>query len=365
MPKHILVIKPDALGDFVLATPALALLRKTLPDSFISLLVGERSYDLARFCPDVDQVIKTPVFTEANLNDRLVAESTEHTRYFLHHRALGLPEVGFVLRWDTDFYGAGALLYRLGIPVRIGYSENCSPMKQQLNRGYDAFYTDPVSDQSVEHEVMKALRLIQPAAEPENVRLELARYETADATLRSDALRSGLGITNGFIAVGIGSSLGFKNLSYEKWCDIITRVRERHQQDFVLFGGSHDAPLADRLAADMGCISVAGMVQPHELFSLIKHAALALCVDSFVKHVAAAGGVPTIELSSHSAAGDERSEFGGVRFGAWGNRSAMVKPHSPRQGCLADRCLKQEPHCILDIDVAEVASCVERFLDRS
>ena len=58
--KKILVIRNDKLGDFMLAWPALALLRKNLPDAHIAVLVPAYTEPLARACPSIDEVIVDP-----------------------------------------------------------------------------------------------------------------------------------------------------------------------------------------------------------------------------------------------------------------------------------------------------------------
>ena len=248
--------------------------------------------------------------------------------------------------------------------MRIGYSENCSQLKQRLNKGYDSFYTNSVADSTIEHEVIKNYKLINNTNnfDAVNIKLELDRYETIDAINKSNTIMSELNIQSKFISIGVGSSLLFKTLTYEKWGNIAASLNKKFKRDIIIFGGKNDTEIAEKLAANMHCTSVTGRLLPHEVYSLIKHSSLAICADSFVKHVAASAGVPTIEISSHSAGGDSKSEFGGIRFGAWGNNSAIIKPRSHRQGCLPDRCLKNEPHCILDIDIEEIMSCAERLI---
>lgn len=54
---RILVIRNDKLGDFMLAWPALALLRANLPGARITVLVPSYTAPLAEICPHVDEVM--------------------------------------------------------------------------------------------------------------------------------------------------------------------------------------------------------------------------------------------------------------------------------------------------------------------
>lgn len=59
-PLRILVVRNDKLGDFMLAWPALALLKRSLPHSHISVLVPAYTQPLAEVCPWVDHVLSDP-----------------------------------------------------------------------------------------------------------------------------------------------------------------------------------------------------------------------------------------------------------------------------------------------------------------
>ena len=55
--QRVLVSRPDKLGDFMLAWPALALLRRVLPEVGISVLVNSATAEIAEICPSVDSII--------------------------------------------------------------------------------------------------------------------------------------------------------------------------------------------------------------------------------------------------------------------------------------------------------------------
>ena len=63
LPRKILLIRNDRLGDFVLAWPAFALLRMALPDTEIEALVPAYTAPLATICPSIDRIrIEEPPF---------------------------------------------------------------------------------------------------------------------------------------------------------------------------------------------------------------------------------------------------------------------------------------------------------------
>jgi ADP-heptose:LPS heptosyltransferase len=57
---RILVVRNDKLGDFMLAWPALALLKRSLPDCHLTVLVPTYTQPLAAICPWIDHVLLDP-----------------------------------------------------------------------------------------------------------------------------------------------------------------------------------------------------------------------------------------------------------------------------------------------------------------
>ncbi|MBA2777888.1 glycosyltransferase family 9 protein [Billgrantia kenyensis] len=101
---RILVVRNDKLGDFMLAWPALACLKATVPAARISVLVPSYTAPLARLCPWVDEVIIDPGTGKAAkqaLLDRLRRE-----RFSAMLTLYSTPRIGW-LGW------------RAGIPCRV------------------------------------------------------------------------------------------------------------------------------------------------------------------------------------------------------------------------------------------------------
>ncbi len=99
----LLVVRNDKLGDFMLAWPALAALRLSLPDSRIDALVSGYTADIARLCPSIDEVIVDP---GANADSRELLRELRMARY---DAAITLYSTGRI----------GWLLWRARIPTRV------------------------------------------------------------------------------------------------------------------------------------------------------------------------------------------------------------------------------------------------------
>ncbi|OBX06743.1 hypothetical protein QV08_09365 [Gallibacterium salpingitidis] len=104
--KNILVIRNDKLGDFVLAWPAFAMLKKSLPSTKITALVPSYTAELAQACPYIDEVI-----IDAGKNgDKAAKQQT----------LLTIKQKSFdaAIAFFSDRYNA-TLLWKAKIPYRL------------------------------------------------------------------------------------------------------------------------------------------------------------------------------------------------------------------------------------------------------
>ena len=61
MKLRVLAIRNDKLGDFMLIWPALMLLKKSLPDCEVTVLVPSYTQSIAEACPWIDNVMIDPL----------------------------------------------------------------------------------------------------------------------------------------------------------------------------------------------------------------------------------------------------------------------------------------------------------------
>src|SRR5690349_11484268 len=141
----VLYLKPDHLGDLLLATPALAELRARLPGSKITALVGPWSAVVLRRNPDVDAVLTCPFpgFERAQKDDGRSTVDGGYVRAILNRlssivcRLVSLARPYLLLlryaallraaRYDLaivgrdDHWWGAALALLAGVPLRVGF----------------------------------------------------------------------------------------------------------------------------------------------------------------------------------------------------------------------------------------------------
>jgi ADP-heptose:LPS heptosyltransferase len=127
MTSRILLIKPDHLGDLLLATPALHALRQALPNARIVGLVGPWARRIWQGSPDLDALSELPFpgFTRTTTRRRSLQPYLLLLHYSLLLRRYHF-DAALILR-DDHWWGA-ALAAAAAIPQRIGHAHpRCSP----------------------------------------------------------------------------------------------------------------------------------------------------------------------------------------------------------------------------------------------
>lgn len=361
---HILIIRLDGIGDNVMMTPFLRELRRNHPESFITLLISEVSYNLFEICPHVDEVIpiRTANFTQGYLEDRLQnAKSFMET--ILHGRKV---DVAMVPRWDIDYYGASFLSFFSGAKYSMAYSEKVLAAKGEANKNYDLLFSFVIEDCSMRHEVERNLDFLRAVGcSVENDALELWDNEEDKAV--ADDLLSEFAAMEGrrIIAVGLSAGLERKKWDHKRYLELILRISKEYDAlFFVLLGGNDAYGVADEIThgfSGTNIINLVGKLTLRQSFSLLKQAFMYVGNDTGIMHIAAAAGIRILEISSFPR-DDYLYDCTTYRFRPWGVPCYIAQPETGRDDC---RGLCQEPyaHCINDVSVDEVYSGFKELLN--
>jgi ADP-heptose:LPS heptosyltransferase len=105
-PKNILVVRNDKIGDFILSFQALAILKTSMPDCQVSVLVPEYTAELATACEWIDNVIIDPGKSASLL---------QTLKFYKKLKTLNFDAV--ITLFSTARIGIGVLL--AGIPFRL------------------------------------------------------------------------------------------------------------------------------------------------------------------------------------------------------------------------------------------------------
>jgi ADP-heptose:LPS heptosyltransferase len=353
----ILVIRLDAIGDVLLTGPFLRELRGGYPRARITLVVAPRVLNLVETCPYVDRALihHVPPATRwwHPLSRRLIGLSFARRELWPE-----LYDMAVVPRWGEDHYEATILARLSGAPDRVGYAARTKGRQRERSR-YDRFLTRLVDDRSVKHEVQRNVDLLSEMGVPAPSLQHTLEVWLTDED-RSFANRI-VTSSNAAKLVALGPGAGSPK---RMWA--IERVEEvgRWLADggarLVVVGGPGDEGLGEHLSRRIGdeVIDLTNRATIRETAAVLAHCSLFCGNDSGPMHLAAAVGVPIVEISCHPLLGDELHPNSPSRFGPWGVSCRVVQPDRPKDGCSAG-CRVESPHCILNVRVDSVIAAIE------
>ena len=287
---RLLLIRPDHLGDVLLAAPAGLALRAALPRARIDWLLGPWAADIIDRAPHADAVMtcEFPGFTrrpkrspwEPYVELRRLARRLRERRY----------DLALILR--PDHWWGAMLATAAGIPHRLGYGvAECRPF---LTR------TLPVDERA--DSVDRGLALARLTAElvGRSLQIEEAEprftIESAERAWARELIESAGPVERPLVAIHPGSGAAVKNWLPERWRAVGAAV-QRTGAGIVLTGSGAEAPLLDEIATGLERPPVlAGRTSLGQLAALFERCQVVLGVDSGPLHLAAAVGTPTVRV---------------------------------------------------------------------
>jgi heptosyltransferase-2 len=139
-PHSIIIFRLDALGDVVMTTPLFRELKRAFPKSHCTVVVQSALKPLLITNPHIDEIL-APTQVSRRYLPRRVNELL--AVWLLYWRCLRGRRFDIAIspRWDLDEHLATLLCLLTSATHRVGYTEMASPLKQQLNRGFDAAFS--------------------------------------------------------------------------------------------------------------------------------------------------------------------------------------------------------------------------------
>ena len=312
---RILVIRPDEIGDVVLTTPFLRALRQAAPRAHITLLVKTACRELVEHCAFVDSVLA--------LNFDYRGWDGDRVRLFLCSLRLRLSRGtwrGFDLvllpRRSADFYRAELVAHLLaGRGAVLLHRERpglfTGPAPRDARISFQSY-----SNPEVEHDVVHDLRFARwcGAGRAFDARLELS-LTASDREFARTVLKDG----GRYVALAPGAGHPLRCWPVERFSAIATWLRDQQGMTPVLLGKRGDPQFA-------GAMNFIGRTTLRQAAAVFERCELFVGNDSGLKHIAAAMGVPVVEISGFRRGGAANHANSPSRFHAWGVQHCVVQP---------------------------------------
>ena len=284
-PKNILIIKPSARGDIVLALPALSALKKSFPQAKVSWLVRPEYADLLRGHPDLDEII---LFDRKRLSKWWCSrDSFNSLRLLVKQLRAGQFDLVF------DFQGlfrTGFLGWMTGSKRRFGTAG--------AREFAHLFYTHKVAqDSSCVHLVDYYLRMVSEAGAPQ-AKPEFKLPEDTASTETVDKLLKSQNVNSGYVVLVPGAARKEKCWGIWHFSDIADEIAEKFGLSIVATGSQGERVAIEALQelTTTRIANLAGKTSISELIALLKKASLVISNDTGPGHIAAALGAPIVMI---------------------------------------------------------------------
>lgn len=359
--QRVLIVRLDAIGDMVLTTPFFRELRHNLPEAWIVLVVSRTTFNLVELCPYANEVLalEQPAPGPWMAARQLWGALKFASAHFWRRRF----DLALVPRWDVDHYAASFVAYFSGAACRVGYSEETTTLKSDVNCHYDLLYSKVFNDARLRHEVLRNLDLLKCLGlDAKDSRLELWTSDEDEAAVQRLLETSEDKPYEAWIALALGTKEPKKVWPLRRYIQIGKWLVERGNIRLVLVGGESELEPGDRFVREVpSTVNLVGKLSLRQSAVLLGRCKLYVGNDTGPMHLAAAVGTPVIEICCHPVSGELKHYCSPARFGPWGVPHRVLQPSKARDGC-QEGCTASEPHCILGVHVQEVQEAMLSLL---
>ena len=283
-PRHILVSLLSPIGDTLLATPALAALRRRYPEATLTVIVSASNAGILEGNPDVTDRILVPPDGEGSTLRRFAramrAINRTRDKYDL------VVSLSAASSFVTFVSGLSSGQYKMSPP----------PFWWAIG-GHSAEYR-------ARHTIDQYLLAIAPLVDPptsDDDRAPRLYLTLQDRSAARRLLRAhGLAPTKLLIAMHVGGDgfNGRKRWAPKRFAEVANALIEKFDAHVLLIGGKVDTPLAEQTLALIphGATMLAGATSLKVTAALIEAATLFIGNDSAPMHMAAAVGTPAVGI---------------------------------------------------------------------
>ncbi|GCE47115.1 3-deoxy-D-manno-octulosonic-acid transferase/heptosyltransferase-3 [Thermosporothrix hazakensis] len=292
-PRRILILRLDLIGDLVMSTTVLRLLKRTYPDAEIDLMATPSSAALLRNDPDIADLISYDPNIWRRPRSLFQQKNWQELRSLLKR----LRDRHYDLAISVYGPWAAILSVLSGAPRRIGFAEE----------GYPGFMTDPIAGRhwrpgDRKHEVDYCLQLGRAAgAQPTeadripHIFVEEQARQEARALLQQHGWRPGTPLIACHVSSHNGQS---KRWPIPYWAALVDRLIHDDGYTVVFTGTPQDQPIIEAVLQRMRerPLNLAGKTNLIQLAALLQQADILITGDSGPMHIGAAVGTNVIAI---------------------------------------------------------------------
>ena len=237
--KNILVIRNDKLGDFMLAWPALSLLKKQYPDSVITVLIPSYTKPVAEICPSIDNIITD------DQHKGTVSDALQLSRKLKRYNFDASISLYSEMRTSVSLWLAG-IPQRIGPATKIAQLFLNNKLKQKRSLSLKPEYEYNLD--LVRHYI--SLNGDIAIDTPPPPYLQFDSHELA--AIRQDYIKeNNIDADRKLIFIHAGSGGSAINLSPQQFAKLARIISDNNKVHFVLTSGPDELATASNLAEEL------------------------------------------------------------------------------------------------------------------
>ncbi len=238
--KKILVVRNDKLGDFMLAWPAFATLKQSMPDCEIHALVNPYTADIAELCANIDHIVLDPTATASFTDQLSFAKTLRQQHYDAAITLFSTTRIGWILM-------LAGIQYRLAPATKFAQLFYHSRLKQRRSRSEkpeSAYNQDLVINYLHDSG-------INNIAQPEPPYLEFAQADI-DQIRQNFCRQHQINQKERLVFIHPGSGGSANNLSLEQYAQLGKALKSSQGHHIVVSAGPGEIDQATVLADKLG-----------------------------------------------------------------------------------------------------------------
>lgn len=344
--RSVLAVRLDNLGDVIMTTPALAAIRRGLPQARIALLASRAGTAVAQHLPMVDEAIRfdAPWIKSPGAVDEAQDFGLRENELIDQLRARRF-DAAIIFTVCTQSALPAALWCRLaGIPLRLAHSRE-NPYGLLTNWIID---NEVVAD-GMRHEVERQLALVAAVGlHPTDEHLVFEPGAAHTEQCRQRMAAAGVDPARRYFIVHPGATAASRRYPAE-WFGTAAEAISRQTGSVAIYTGSaSEQALIDAARERMTqpSFSLAGRLELGEFAALIAGAQVLVTNNTGPVHIAAALGTPVVDLYALT----------NPQHTPWKVACRVLNHSVPCRNCLKSVCPEGHHDCLRRVEPQAVAA---------
>jgi ADP-heptose:LPS heptosyltransferase len=289
-PRRILLANAGHLGDAVMSTALINVIKHAFPAASLGFLTGSYSKVVIEGHPLLDRTHYLDHWMNSRGNQSRLHKASHYYLRSMPAMQRELREANYDVAIDLHAWMPNylPLLWRANIPTRVGFSRV----------GFAPLLTHAIAyPYDRRHEVDHYVELLRPWAIAPEI-FALARPLLAPVTPGAVVeATTALGINGRYRVLHPASSTATRDWTIEGWSSLVTRLAVDEITPVITGAGARDASVAQQICErSTGAINAVNKLSWRQLMALLSGAELVYSVETSIGHAAAAFGRPVVAI---------------------------------------------------------------------